>query len=130
MKRFFVTLLKQQAFTFLLLILIASGLVTYLFPASLKPTQQAQLGDHLRCDMVKASERLRQAQLSQASRLHLVISFHRQPTSDQVAAYATKGIVLYPDTWMFDYLIGETSYDKLCDILTDSAISYVDMVPS
>ncbi|MFH0874188.1 MAG: hypothetical protein V1846_05120 [Candidatus Komeilibacteria bacterium] len=126
-KRFFLSLLRQQVFTFFLLILIASGLTTYFFPASLKPSAQAELGDNLRCHTGKASPGLRQAQLSQADKLKLVISFRSQPTAEQVAAYAAKGVILYPDSWLFDYLIGESSYQPLCDILSDPAVTYVDL---
>ena len=129
-KRFFGSLFGQHVFTFLLLILIASGLVTYFFPASLQPSPQAQLGDRLNCNTAKASERLRQAQIVQADSLKLVISFRQPPTTAQVSDYADQGVILYPDSWVFDYLIGETSYQGVCNLLSDQAVTYVDLLIS
>ncbi len=126
--RFFVSVIQHQSFTFLLLILVIVGLASHFYPASLKPSQQAHIGDTLGCNTDKASDRLRQVKLTSADQLKVLVSFQQQPTAEQIQQYADQGITLYPDSWLFDYLMGETSYSHLCNLLSDKAITYVDLV--
>ncbi len=127
-RRFFVAIIHQQSFTFLLLILVIVGLASYFYPASLKPSQQAHIGDTLGCSTAKASDRLKQTQLRASDQLKVLVSFRQQPSAEQIQGYASQGITLYPDSWLFDYLMGETSYSHLCNLLSDNAITYVDLV--
>lgn len=114
--------------TFLLLLfvfLVIAG-ISYFFPSSLKPSPQATVVQQLKCKTDKISPRLAEIAVGSGAPLKLVVSFRQQPSEQQITQLAKLGITLYPDTWMFDYLVAETDFRQLCQLAAQEGVTYID----
>ena len=120
---------KKPIVLVFILIFVAVALTYLILPKSFRPTLNARVKDVLTCDTRMISPAVQEQTVAKARKLRLLISFHQQPTNEEVVAFAEQEIRLYPETWIFDYLVGEAGYDRLCNLARDQRVSYIDMAP-
>ncbi len=124
-------ILHHPALAFFVLILVVVIGLWLWAPATFHPSSQATLRDRLNCETAKFSDKLLTTTLAQSSgQIKLLISMDGQPTNETVADFATKNIKLYPESWVLDYLVGETVNEHLCALAEDSRVRFIDIVPS
>lgn len=115
---------------FFLLIFVIAAVAVNFFPQSLKPAPSALIRDRIRCDSNKFSAGLLTSSIGQEDSLKLIISFRDKPDTAVISDYKSKGITLHPESWIFDYLIAEASYQRLCDLANDNRVTYIDIYTS
>jgi|GEM_PF-5134539 len=115
------------AFFFLILVLVVG--LRFWAPATFHPSSQATLRDRLSCQTDKFSTALLETTLAQSNgQIRMLITFDAQPDNEALARFASHNIQLYPESWVLDYLVGETAEENLCTLAADSAVSFIDIV--
>lgn len=123
--------IHHPVLAFFILVLVVVIALWIWAPATFHPSAQATLRDRLSCQTDKFSTALLDTTLAKTSgQIKLLVSFDHQPDNDTAARNAAQGTQLYLDSWVFDYLVAETTQEHLCDLARESQISFIDIVPS
>jgi hypothetical protein len=110
---------------------IVSDALWFWAPATFHPSTQATLRDRLNCQTDKFSSALLNTTLAQSSgQMKLLVSFDQEPDNEAIGRFAAAGIQLYPESWVMDYLVGESSNEHLCSLADDHNVTFIDIVPS
>jgi hypothetical protein len=123
--------IHHPALAFFLLILVLVAALWFWAPATFHPSTQATLRDRLNCQTDKFSSALLNTTLAQSSgQMKLLVSFDQEPDNEAIGRFAAAGIQLYPESWVMDYLVGESSNEHLCSLADDHNVTFIDIVPS
>lgn len=121
-------IVTNSVIVFFVFVFIFVALLFYFFPESFKPGNNAKIADALRCPSAKISPNLGQTTISNGGNIQLLISFKNKPTTEQASVWQDRGVKLYPDSWIFNYLVAESRYDNLCALVAADEVTYIDIV--
>ena len=97
--------------------------VSFDFLMNQKPT----LRTSLRCPTQAFDQSILQSRRNDHDTIRLLIHFNEKPSSDVRDFLQINGVSIYPDTWVFDYLVAETSVDRLCFLASLPGITAISL---
>ena len=98
-------------------------------PESFSPSQYARVKDTIDCKTEKISPGLLDTRLADASVKKLIISMHEEPNEQTISEFREHQVTIFPESWIFDYVIGEAPAEALCFLAEDQRVSYIDVAP-
>ncbi len=119
-------ILNNPAFLLLAFILIAVAIITFWFPHANTPLPTAKVADQLKCNSTKISPRLNQMAIGESGAIKLIVSLRQKPDEATVNKYQRLGVMMQPETWIFDYLVAEADYRVLCRLAAEDDVTYID----
>ncbi len=121
-------IVTNSVIIFFVFVFMFVAILFYFFPESFSPGSNAKIGDVLRCQSAKISDNLGQANINKGRNLELLVSFKNKPTDAQLSIWEDRGVKLYPDSWIFNYLVAESGYENLCALVAADEVTYIDIV--
>ena len=76
--------------------------------------QKPQIRKTLSCTPRRIADDVLTQRKEQDERIRLLVHFNEQPNADVRDFLQGEGVSIYLDSWLYDYLIAETTVDRLC----------------
>lgn len=89
--------------------------------------RKPQIRKILTCKPVHLDVSVLNARKELADMTRVLIHFNEKPSSDVREFLATEGVTIYPDSWVYDYLVGEAPVNKLCFLDTLPGITGISI---
>ncbi|MEK7584831.1 MAG: hypothetical protein AAB490_06320 [Patescibacteria group bacterium] len=72
------------------------------------------IGEQTRCSVEKFDDALRNARRNTDDTVSLLVHWNEKPSLDVRDFLSEKNIVIYPETWVNDYVLGVAKVSELC----------------
>lgn len=90
-------------------------------------TRVPTIGERLTCPLDRFTDELRNARKNVSERLQLLVHFSEKPGYDVATFFQENGITLYPETWIYDYAVAETTLEHVCFLSELPGITSIDI---
>ncbi|OGY92905.1 MAG: hypothetical protein A3B31_00900 [Candidatus Komeilibacteria bacterium RIFCSPLOWO2_01_FULL_53_11] len=74
------------------------------------------IGEQARCSVEKFDDALKNARRNTDDTVSLLVHWNEKPSFDVRDFLSEQGIVIYPETWMNDYVLGVAAVSQLCTL--------------